>query len=172
MFLLFICISYGWQLREGLIHLLIVCSGDIEVNLRPKIKSQLSLWYWNLNGLAAYNFIKVSLLQTLAVARNYDSLLVTFLDQGFIHTILMSVIRNKKLSLTIEFWNSIFIYIFYLFIYLFLFLSFSFLFCLIIKLLEFICSSVSAFEFQLYSHWQNLKSIIYLGSASAVFLLK
>ena len=60
MFLLFTHISYGGQLREGLIQLLIVCSGDIEVNLRPKTKSQISFCHWNLNGLSAHNFVKVS----------------------------------------------------------------------------------------------------------------
>ena len=54
----FIHISYGGQLREGLIQLLVVCSGDIEVNSGPKIESQLSFCHWNLNGLAAHNFIK------------------------------------------------------------------------------------------------------------------
>ena len=39
MFLLFIHKSYGAQLREGLIQLLIVCSGGIEVNPGPKMKS-------------------------------------------------------------------------------------------------------------------------------------
>ena len=38
-FLLFIRVSYSGQLREGLIQLLIVHSGDIEVNPGPKIKS-------------------------------------------------------------------------------------------------------------------------------------
>ena len=52
MFLLFIRMSYGEQLREGLIQLLIVCSGDIEINPEPKIKSQHSFCHWNLNGLA------------------------------------------------------------------------------------------------------------------------
>ena len=51
--------------REGLIQLLIVCSSDIEVNPEPKIKSQLSFCHWNLNGLAAHVFIKVSILQAL-----------------------------------------------------------------------------------------------------------
>ena len=46
----------------GLIQLLIVCGGDIEVNPGPKNKSQLSLCHWNLNGLTTHNFIKVSLL--------------------------------------------------------------------------------------------------------------
>ena len=38
-FLLFTCVSYGGQPREGLIQLLIVCDGDTEVNLGHKIKS-------------------------------------------------------------------------------------------------------------------------------------
>ena len=53
---------------ESLIQLLlIVCSGDTEVSLGPKIKSQLSFCHWNLNSLATHNFIKISLLQALAV---------------------------------------------------------------------------------------------------------
>ena len=40
-FLLFIHISSAGQLREGLLQLLIVCSGDIEVNQEPKIRSEL-----------------------------------------------------------------------------------------------------------------------------------
>ena len=72
MFLLFIHVSYGGQLRQILIQLLIVYSGDIKSG--PKIKSQLSVCHFkfNLNGLLAHNFIKVSLLQVLAVIRDYD----------------------------------------------------------------------------------------------------
>ena len=40
-FLLFIHISSGGQLREGLLQLLIVYSEDIEVNQGPKIRSEL-----------------------------------------------------------------------------------------------------------------------------------
>ena len=72
MFLLFIRISYGGHLREGLIQLLIVCNGDTEVNLGPKIKSELWFFHWNLNGLAAHNVLKVSLLQALGVIHDYD----------------------------------------------------------------------------------------------------
>ena len=50
--------------------------------------------------------------------------------QGFIQAILMSVLRQKKLNLTIEFWNSVFIY------------KFCFCFCWITLLLKFIGSSV------------------------------
>ena len=82
MFLLFIHKSFGGKLREGLIWLSLVRSGDIEVNLEPKIKSQLSFCQWNLNGLAAHNFIKVSLLQVLSVTHDYDIICLseTFLD--------------------------------------------------------------------------------------------
>ena len=40
MFLLFIHISYGGQFKRGF-NSVIVCSGDIEVNPGPKIKSKL-----------------------------------------------------------------------------------------------------------------------------------
>ena len=98
MFLLFINISYGGQLREGLIQLLIVCIGDIEINPGPKIKSQLSFFHWNLNGLAAHNFIKVSLLQALAATNDYNiiCLLETFLD---------SLISNEDEIIKIEGYN-------------------------------------------------------------------
>ena len=72
MFLLFIRRSYDGQLREGLIQLLIVCSGDIEKNPEHKIKSKLTFCDWNLNGLAVHNFIEVSLIQALTVTHDYD----------------------------------------------------------------------------------------------------
>ena len=80
MFLLFIRISSGGQLREGLIQLLIVCSGDIEVNPGTKIESKLLFCHWNLS-LATCNFIKNSLLQALAVTHDYD---VIFLSETFL----------------------------------------------------------------------------------------
>ena len=55
-----------------LIQLLLVCSGDLEINAGPKTKDQISFWHWNLNGLAADNFTKVSLLQALSVTHDYD----------------------------------------------------------------------------------------------------
>ena len=80
MFLLFIYISVVDN--SGLIQLLIPCSGDTEVNPGPKTRSQLSFCHWNLNGLSGHNFVKVSVLQALAVTHDYDiiCLLETFLD--------------------------------------------------------------------------------------------
>ena len=40
----------------NLIQLLLVCSGDIEINPGPNTKNQKSFCHWNLNGLAAHNF--------------------------------------------------------------------------------------------------------------------
>ena len=82
MFLLLIHISYGGQITEGLIQLLLLCSGDIEVYLGPKTKTQLSFCHWNLSGLAAHNVIKVSLLQIPFITQDFDiiCLLETILD--------------------------------------------------------------------------------------------
>ena len=69
--LLFILSSHGELLIGNLIQLLLVCSGDIEINLGPKTKNQISFCHWNLNGLAARNCTKVSLLQALSVTHDY-----------------------------------------------------------------------------------------------------
>ena len=68
---------------KQLIELLLILSGDVEQNPAPeKEKSQITFCHWNLNGLMAHNFIKVSLLHILAVTNNYDIICLTetFLD--------------------------------------------------------------------------------------------
>ena len=47
-------------------------------------KNFITFCHWNLNGLMAHNFIKVSLLQTLAVTNDYDIICLTetFLDSS------------------------------------------------------------------------------------------
>ena len=58
---------------KQLIELLLILCGDVEQNPGPeKEKSHITFCHWNLNGLMAHNFIKVSLLQTLAVTNGYD----------------------------------------------------------------------------------------------------
>ena len=69
--LLFILSSHGELLIGNLIQLLLVCSGDIEINPGPKTKNQILFCHWNLNGLAARNCTKVSLLQALSVTHDY-----------------------------------------------------------------------------------------------------
>ena len=44
---------------------LFLLSGDIEVNLGPEISSNIKFCHWNLNGLAAHDFIKVALIYAL-----------------------------------------------------------------------------------------------------------
>ena len=82
--LLFILAFHGELFFGNLIQLLLICSGDIEINPGPKTKNQISFCHWNLNGLAAHNFTKVSLLQALSVTHDYDIICVTetFLDSS------------------------------------------------------------------------------------------
>ena len=66
---------------------------NIAVNL-----GQILFCHWNLNGLAAHNFTKVSLLQALSLTHDYDTicLLETFLD---------SLISNKDERINIKGYN-------------------------------------------------------------------
>ena len=62
-------------------HLLLL-SGDIEVNPGPKISSNIKYCHWNLNGLAAHDFIKVPLIEAFITTSNFDIVCLseTFLD--------------------------------------------------------------------------------------------
>ena len=79
---MFILASLGELFFENLIELLLLCSGDIEINPGHKTKNQISFCHWNLKGLAAYNFTKVFLLQVLSVTHDYDIICLpeTFFD--------------------------------------------------------------------------------------------
>ena len=57
--------------------------GDIEINQGLK-QSSLSICHWNLNGVAAHEFIKVSLLQGYITERNFDVICLseTFLNSS------------------------------------------------------------------------------------------
>ena len=76
--------SHGELLFGNLFQSLLVCSGDSEINSGPKTKTQTSFCHWNLNGLAAHNFTKFSLLQALSVTHDYDinCLSETFFDSS------------------------------------------------------------------------------------------
>ena len=78
--------------------MLIVCSEDIEINLGLKTKNQISFCHWDLNGLQAHNFSKVSLLQALPLTRDYD---VIFLSDKFLD----SSISNEDERIKIEGYN-------------------------------------------------------------------
>ena len=63
---------------KQLIEVLLILSGDVEQNPGPeKEKFHVALCQWNLNSLIAHNFIKVLLLQTLAVTNDYDKIFLT-----------------------------------------------------------------------------------------------
>ena len=61
-FYFYIQALYDKQINKLLINLLLICCGDVESNPGPKKQHQISFCHWNLNGLAADNFSKVSLL--------------------------------------------------------------------------------------------------------------
>ena len=66
------------------IVILICHCGDIEANPGPK-HSSLTFYHWNLNGLTAYDSIKISLLQVYILQHNYDIICLskTFLNSSF-----------------------------------------------------------------------------------------
>ena len=63
-------------------HLLLLLSGDIETNPCPKRSSNIKFCHWNLNGLAAHDFIKVPLVEAFITSNNFDLVCLseTFLD--------------------------------------------------------------------------------------------
>ena len=62
-------------------HLLFL-SGYIEINAVSKRSSNFKFYHWNLNGLAAHNFIKVLLVEAFITSNNFDLVCLseTFLD--------------------------------------------------------------------------------------------
>ena len=57
-------------------------SGDVETNRGPKKSSVIKFCHWNLNDLAAHDFLKVSLIETFITAHNFDNICLseTMLD--------------------------------------------------------------------------------------------
>ena len=66
------------------LRILLLLCGDIESNPGPKTNT-LNLCHWNLNSLAAHDFVKITHLESLAVAHSLDLICVseTFLDSSF-----------------------------------------------------------------------------------------
>ena len=62
--------------------LLLLRSGDVETNPGPKKSSVIKFCHWNLNGLAAHDFLKVSLIEAFITTHNFDIICLseTFLD--------------------------------------------------------------------------------------------
>ena len=68
-------------------HLLLLLSGDIETNPGPKRSSNIKFCHWNLNGLAAHDFIKVPLVEAFITSNNFDLVCLseTFLDSTILN---------------------------------------------------------------------------------------
>ena len=62
--------------------ILLVNSGDTETNPGPRKSSPIKFCHWNLNGLAAHDFIKLPLIEPFITTHNFDILCLseTFLD--------------------------------------------------------------------------------------------
>ena len=52
--------------------------GDVEINPGPKKLSVIKFYHWNVNGLAAYGFLKVPLIETFITTDNCD--VICFLE--------------------------------------------------------------------------------------------
>ena len=63
-------------------HLLLLQSGDTEINPGPMKSSRLNFCHWNLNAIAAHDFVKVTLIEAFIKANNIDIMCFpgTFLD--------------------------------------------------------------------------------------------
>ena len=73
--------------------------GDIEKNPGPKY-SYLSFFHWNLNGLAAHDYIKTTLIQACITDQNFD---IVCLSETFLN----SSIQNDDYKLKINGYNLI-----------------------------------------------------------------
>ena len=76
----YILVIYSFNLH----HLLLLRSGDIEINPDPMKSSRLNFCHWNLNGIATHDFVKVTLLEAFIKANNIDIICLseTFLDSA------------------------------------------------------------------------------------------
>ena len=64
------------------LRILLILCGDVELNPGPEKLQNLSLCHWNLNGIAAHNYAKISLLEAYIAVHDFDIIFLseTFLD--------------------------------------------------------------------------------------------
>ena len=84
----FICASCMWN------KILLTRSGDVELNPGPKKSSSLTFFHWNLNGIAAQDFAKISFIQSHALSYNTD---IIFLSETFLDSSIEA--NNPKLNI-------------------------------------------------------------------------
>ena len=73
-------------------QILLIRSGNIELNPGPKKSSSLSFFHWNLNETAAHDFAKISFIQSYGLSYNTDIIFLseTFLDQLRLVTLILT----------------------------------------------------------------------------------
>ena len=69
-------------------HFLLLLSGDIEINPDPKRSFNIKFCHWNLNGLAAHDFIKVPLVEALITSNNFD---IVCLSESFLYSLYLTI---------------------------------------------------------------------------------
>ena len=79
------------------IKILLYFCGDIDINPGPT-RSSLTFYHWNLNGVAAHEFIKVSLLQGYITERNFD--IIWYLKPSLILLLTVKMIGEKLKDIT------------------------------------------------------------------------
>ena len=62
-------------------QILLIRSGNVELNPSPKNSSSLPFFHWNLNGIATHNFAKISFIQSYGLSYNID---IIFLTETFL----------------------------------------------------------------------------------------
>ena len=85
----FICASCIWN------KILLIRSGDVELNPGLKKSSLLTFFHWLLNGIAAHDFAKISLIQSHALSYNID---IIFLSETFLDSSIET--NNPKLNIS------------------------------------------------------------------------
>ena len=80
----------------ALIILLLICSGNFKTNTGLKKNTKIFFCHWNLNGIAAHNFSKVSLLQARVTTHDYDIMCLseTFLSLPLIRLITELILKD------------------------------------------------------------------------------
>ena len=86
-----ICVS----ITSVLTNQILLKSGEIEINPGPKKSSAINLCYWNLNGLAAYEFLKVLLIEAFIAAHNID---VVCLPETFLYSTIPHNDKNININ--------------------------------------------------------------------------
>ena len=76
-------------------HYLLILCGDIELNPGPKDTKHLSLRHWNLNSIAAHDFVKVSAIKVFNTTKKFD---FVCLSEPYLNSTISSVDKNLCLD--------------------------------------------------------------------------